>query len=102
MEVGLRRGIAHPSAAEAGLSDHVVLTASPSREAMPMLPLSQKILVRLLRIVVAALDRAVEKRVRETPEIRLTYADAIRACLHRSLQKELRAAPHSETPTCRV
>jgi Arc/MetJ-type ribon-helix-helix transcriptional regulator len=54
-----------------------------------MLPMSEKVFVRLTKDLAAALDRYVEKRGQETPGIRLTRSDAIRACLPRSLQEEL-------------
>jgi Arc/MetJ-type ribon-helix-helix transcriptional regulator len=57
---------------------------------MLMLPVSERIFVRLTKDLATALNRYVEKRARETPGIRLTRSDAIRACLHCCLQEELR------------
>jgi hypothetical protein len=54
-----------------------------------MMPVSEKVFVRLTKELATALDRYVEKRARETPGFRLTRSDAIRACLHRCLQQEL-------------
>jgi metal-responsive CopG/Arc/MetJ family transcriptional regulator len=58
-------------------------------EEMSMTPVSKKIFVRLPKDLVTALDRYVEKRVGETPGIRLTRSDAVRICLHRCLLEEL-------------
>jgi metal-responsive CopG/Arc/MetJ family transcriptional regulator len=63
-----------------------------------MLPLTEKVLVRLPKDLTAALDRAVEKRGRETPGMRLTRSDVIRACLHHSLQEELQEVVTMNVP----
>ena len=54
-----------------------------------MLPLTEKVLVRLPTDLAAALDRYVEKRGRETPGMHLTRSDVIQACLHQTLREEL-------------
>lgn len=59
-------------------------------EEMKMKPVSEQVFVRLTKDVASALDRYVEKRARETPGLRLTRSDAVRTCLHRCLQEELR------------
>jgi hypothetical protein len=58
-------------------------------EEMRMMPVREKICVRLTKDLVTALDRYAEKRVRETPGLRLARSDAVRTCLHRCLQDEL-------------
>jgi Arc/MetJ-type ribon-helix-helix transcriptional regulator len=58
-------------------------------EGRKMMPVSEKVFVRLTKELATALDRYVEKRVRETPGLRLTRSDAIRTCLHRCLEEEL-------------
>jgi hypothetical protein len=54
-------------------------------EEMRMMPAREKIFVRLSKDLVTALDRYAEKRVRETPGLRLTRSYAIRICLQRCL-----------------
>jgi metal-responsive CopG/Arc/MetJ family transcriptional regulator len=58
-------------------------------EESEVMPVSEKIFVRLPKDLATALDRYVEKRARATPGIRLTRSDAVRTFLHRCLQEEL-------------
>ena len=57
-------------------------------EKMKMIPVSEKVFVRLTKELATALDRYVEKRVRQHPGF-ASRSDAIRTCLYRCLEKEL-------------
>jgi hypothetical protein len=56
---------------------------------MAIMPVSEKIFVRLTKDPVTARDGSVEKRARETPGSLPSRSDAICTCLHCGLQEEL-------------
>jgi Arc/MetJ-type ribon-helix-helix transcriptional regulator len=79
----------HSNTARTHAEERASQTAWVCTEESDMLPLREKVFVRLPKDLAAALDRDVEKRGRETPGMRRTRSDVIRACLHRSLRDEL-------------